>query len=64
MRYLILFVFYFCSQHITFRPNSPKEPEAHPGDTENKGSTPRVTKDGVEELADFTDPAITGQGKR
>jgi hypothetical protein len=49
---------------ITFRPNSPKEPETHPGDTENKGRTPRVTKDSVEELADFKDPAITGHSKR
>ena len=44
-------------------PNSPKEPETHPVDTENKGRTPRVTKDNVEELADFTDPAITGHSK-
>jgi hypothetical protein len=51
VRYLILFAFYFFSQHITFRPNSPKELETHPVDTENKGRTPRVTKDNVEELA-------------
>ena len=64
VRYLILFVFYFCSQHIAFRPNSPHESETHPEDTENKGRTPRVTKDSVEELVDFTDPSITGHGKR
>ena len=64
VRYLILFVFYFCSQHITFRPNSPKESETHPGHTENKGRTPRVTKDSVEELADFPDPEITGHDER
>jgi len=41
-------------------PNSPKEAETPPGDTDYKGRTPRVPKDSVQEFANFTDTPIPG----
>jgi hypothetical protein len=42
VRDLILFVFYFCFQHITYRPGSPHETESDAGDTTYKDKTPTV----------------------